>query len=122
VNFELFPPELDLGDRLESGDGCARPIGRHSPARGRIPRTRPRRPLTAAVLAEIRALVQDGLGDVSATLRRLERGARTQLDIQSVTADQLANVLARLVKIERHLELVETPQAPRISRRRPLDS
>ena len=72
------------------------------------------------VLSEIRALVRDGLGDVRLSLRRLERGARTQLGNQSVTADQLERVLVRLVRIERHLELAETPQAPRISRRRPL--
>jgi hypothetical protein len=72
------------------------------------------------VLSQIRALLQDKFGNVSASLRRLEWGARTQLDFQTVTNDQFERMLVRLVKIERHLELVESPQPPRITRRRPL--
>jgi hypothetical protein len=82
-------------------------------------RTRPRRPSTAALLAELRGLVRDGLGDVSATLRRIERGAFTQLQFQSVTADQLERVLVRLVRLERSLGVVEQPEAPRPTRARP---
>jgi hypothetical protein len=83
---------------------------------------RPRRPSTAAVLSEIRSFMRDELGNVSATLRRMERGTRTQLDFQTVTNDQLERVLVRLVKLERAVGVVEQPQTPHIRRRRPLDS
>jgi hypothetical protein len=117
--IDLFA-EFDAGLGRERGNGCAKPIGRRTGTRRRVLHARPRRPSPAAVLSEIRSLLRSEFGNVTVSLRRLERGARTQLDIQSVISDQLANMLTRLVKIERHLELVETPQAPRISRRRPL--
>jgi hypothetical protein len=100
---------------------AARPIGRRTSARRRIPRTGPRRPSTTALLSEIRSLLHHELGNVAASLRRIERGARVQLDIQSVTADQLELVLARLVKLERAVGVVEQPKAPRISRHRLLE-
>ena len=84
-------------------------------------RTRSPRPSTAAVLAEIRSLLRDELGNISATLRRLERGALMHLDFQSVANDQLDRVLVRLVKIERAVGICEQPIAPRISRHRALD-
>jgi len=82
-------------------------------------RTRPRRP--SAILSQIRTLMQDDIGNVTATLRRIERGALTQLQFQEVTNDQLGRVLERLVKIERAVGICEQPQAPRISRRRPTE-
>jgi uncharacterized protein YjbI with pentapeptide repeats len=115
---ELFPG-LDFSSRC-ARSGCVKPVVRRSGSRRRIHRTRPRRPSTMAVLAEIRSLLRDELGDISATLRRLERGALMQLDIQSVTADQLERVLVRLVKLERAVGICEQPVAPRIGRRWPL--
>jgi hypothetical protein len=117
--IDLFA-EFDAGLGRERGNGCAKPIGRRTGTRRRVLHARPRRPSTAAVLAEVRSLLRSEFGNVTVSLRQLERGSHMQLDIQSVTADQLERVLVRLVKIERHVELVESPQAPRISRRRPL--
>jgi hypothetical protein len=68
-------------------------------------RTRPRRP--SAILSQIRTLMQDDIGNVTATLRRIERGALTQLQFQEVTNDQLGRVLERLVKIERAVGICE---------------
>jgi hypothetical protein len=53
VNFELFA-DADLGNRLEPGDGCAKPIGRRTGQIRRRRAVRPRRPSTAAAIAELR--------------------------------------------------------------------
>jgi hypothetical protein len=119
VQADLFS-EFDAGFDHERGAGCIRPIGRRTSTLRRVLRARPRRPSTAAMLGEIRALLQDELGNICVALRRIDRGALTQLQFQEVTNDQLGRVLERLVRIERHLDLVESPEAPRISRRRPL--
>jgi hypothetical protein len=72
------------------------------------------------MLAELRRLLQHELGDVALSLRRIERGARVQLEFQEVTNDVLDRVLVRLVKLERAIGVVEAPKAPRTDRRRPL--
>jgi hypothetical protein len=74
------------------------------------------------VLSEIRSLLRSQFGNVSLSLRRIERGARAQLDVQSVTNNQLERVLIRLVRLERALGVVEQPQTPHVRRRRPSDS
>jgi hypothetical protein len=81
LQTELFP-ELDIGLGRGRGAGCARPIGRRTSQRRRMLRTRPRRPSTPAILSQIRTLMQDDIGNVTATLRRIERGALTQLQFQ----------------------------------------
>ena len=115
----LFP-DVVLDARSPGPDACLAPIGRVRIRRPRI--VRPRRPSTAAVLSEIRSFMRDELGNVSATLRRIEHGTRTQLDFQTVTNDQLERVLVRLVRLERALGVVEQPQTPHVRRRRPLDA
>jgi hypothetical protein len=74
------------------------------------------------VLSAIRSLLRSEFGNVSLSLRLIERGARAQLDVQSVTNDQLERVLIRLVRLERALGVVEQPQTPHVRRRRPSDS
>jgi hypothetical protein len=118
----LFPDGA-LDARSRGPDACVAPIGRYGIGHRRRARSaRPRRPSTAAVLSEIRSFMRDELGNVSATLRRIERGARAQLDVQSVTNDQLERVLIRLVRLERALGVIEQPQTPHVRRRRPSDS
>ena len=120
VNFELFE-DVYLGARPGSGNGCARPLGRvHTPRRRRGPAVRPRRPLTAAMLAERRQLLHAELGNVTLSLRRIGHGARVQLGFQEITNDALERVMMRLVRLERAAGVVEAPQAPRTDRRRPL--
>ena len=74
------------------------------------------------MLSEIRSLLRSEFGNVSLSLRRIERGARAQLDVQSVTNDQLERVLIRLVRLERALAVVEQPHTPHVRRLRPSDS
>ena len=74
------------------------------------------------MLAEVRSLLRSEFGNVSLSLRRIERGARAQLDVQSVTNNQLERVLIRLVRLERALGVVEQPQTPHVRRLRPSDS
>jgi bifunctional non-homologous end joining protein LigD len=71
---DLFP-EFDAGLGRERGSGCAKPIGKRTRPRRRVHRARARRPSTVAILSEVRSLLQDGLGDIAASLRRVERGA-----------------------------------------------
>lgn len=119
--IDLFA-EFDAGLGRERGNGCAKPIGRRTSTRRRALHARPRRLSPAAVLSEIRSLLRSEFGNVSLSLRRIERGARAQLDVQSVTNDQLERVFIRLVRLERALGVVEQPQTPHVRRRRPLDS
>jgi len=119
--IDLFA-EFDAGLGRERGNGCAKPIGRRTGTRLRVLHARPRRPPPAAVLSEIRSLLRSEFGNVSLSLRRIERGARAQLDVQSVTNDQLERVLIRLVRLERALAVVEQPQTPHVRRLRPSDS
>ena len=74
------------------------------------------------MLNEIRSLLRSEFGNVSLRLRRIERRARAQLDVPSVTDDQLERVLIRLARLERALGVVEQPQTPHVRRRRPFDS
>jgi hypothetical protein len=95
--IDLFPL-IELGDRrlVVGGDGCVKPIGRFDRGRRRRHASRPGIP---GQLLELR------------TLRQARRNEH----------ESLPAVLRRVTDIERHLALVETPQMPRLSRRRPLD-
>jgi hypothetical protein len=107
--LELFP-DVDLSAR-PIRTGCAKPIGR---ARARRPRVRRVRPSSVRLLSEIRGLIEHQHAALMGELRVLRQQRRDQYEIP-------AAVLRRLTEIERHLRLVETPVAPRVSRRRPLD-
>jgi hypothetical protein len=74
------------------------------------------------LLAELRRMLHSELGNVTLSLRRLERGSRTQLEFQEITNDALERVMLRLVRLERAAGVVERPTAPRTDRRRPLVS
>ena len=74
------------------------------PGAGRKPQPRPLPPEAVQLLEEIRQALQVQNG----RLQRLERQTERE------------PVLRRLTAIERALNLVEKPQAPRYTRRRPL--
>lgn len=105
---ELFP-NIDLGER-PSERGCAKPIGR---MRARQPKPR-RVPAGILMLGELRRLMVDQHGELIAELRALHQQRRDHGELPAM-------VLRRLVNIERHLGLVETPAAPRVSSRRPVE-
>ena len=95
-------------------DGCAKPIGRRD--RGRRRRhPAPRKPSAiAGQLRELRRLVEAQHEAVMDELRILRQQRRNDGEIP-------ANLLRRIIEIERHLRLVEKPQAPRVSRLRPME-
>jgi hypothetical protein len=66
------------------------------------------------LLSEIRGLIERQHAEVIAELRALRQQCRDEYEIPTA-------LLRRLTEIEHHLGVIETPQTPRINRRRPLD-
>jgi hypothetical protein len=117
---DLFPADIDLGQRHVLNGGCAEPIGRQGRSRRRSYRA-PARPTTLTVLTDIRRLLNSDLAVLrqgEQQIRQGQLGAASQL---SETNDLLQNVLGRLSKLERAAGFVEEPQAPRPSRNRLFD-
>ena len=108
-----FFPDIDLGTRRGSGDSCAKPIGPHAAVRRRCAGPTSRRSPIAHQVAELRRHLDTRLDQVMGELQALRQQRRNAFEMPE-------GILRRLVEIERHLRLVETPAAPRISRRRPL--
>jgi hypothetical protein len=76
--LELFPPDLDLGDRRPI-DGCAKPIGCRGAVSHRAPqRPRVRPPSTALMLRQLRTDLVDELDGLARSLRRIEQQAGEQ--------------------------------------------
>jgi hypothetical protein len=120
--LELFA-DLDLG-RSPPGDGSSvSPIGRRDTTgrRRRQVRVRARRPSTAVVLAELRALMRHEFGNLVVRLRRIERAIGVQGERRTSDSETLNRLLHKLTAVERQLGLIEPPKASRVSRRRPLD-
>jgi hypothetical protein len=110
--LELFP---DLVPSVPAnGDGCTKPIGRRTRARRRGSVPGPRRSPIAGQLLELRRLVEAQHEAVMDELAALRQQRRNDGEIP-------AALLRRVVEIERHLRLVESPAPPRLTRRRPLD-
>jgi hypothetical protein len=113
--LELFP-ELTPSARA-NGDGYTKPIGRRRARRSQVRRARPS---SVGLLVEIRSLLEHQLGGVRLSLQRIERHARNGAESQAAAAEALEGMRLRLTQVERHLGIVEMPETPRVSRRRPL--
>lgn len=115
----LFPDLLIMTP--PSGDACARPIGRRT-ARG--PRQRLRRPpapsRTAMRLAELRTLVTAIGADERMHNRHVARLVARQERVLGDIAEALDQIRKRLVAVERAIGVIESPQAPKPTRRFPL--
>jgi hypothetical protein len=108
---ELFPLDIDLGERAPGRDGCRAPIGR---LRARRPRARAR-PSTAALLLELRRLLEQQHAELMDAIGGFRQQRRNE-------HESLPAVLRRICAIERHLRLTEAPQAPQPSRRHPMEA
>jgi hypothetical protein len=116
---DLFPADIDLGQRRAVNGGCAEPIGRqgHSPRRYRNPSPRP---TTLNVLTDIRRLLNSDLTSLRQGQQQLRQGQLGAASLLSETNDLLQNLLGRVSKLERAAGLLEDPQGPRPARTRRL--
>jgi hypothetical protein len=117
---DLFPTDIDLGQRRVSNGGCAEPIGRQGRSRRRSYRA-PTRPTTLAVLTDIRRLLNSDLPSLRQGQQQLQQGQLGAASLLSETNDLLQHLLGRVSKLERAAGIVEQPQAPRPARNRLFD-
>jgi hypothetical protein len=113
---ELFPG-VDLGGAAVPEGGCLTPIGRRRFRRAARPS---QHPSSLRLLAELRAIVDQRLGDVSLTLKAIERHVQRQSEDQAAATEHLDQLRVRMVALERHAGIRPAPELPRHSRRRPL--
>jgi hypothetical protein len=114
---ELFPG-IDLGSAPREGY-AARPIGRRRSGRSSRPR---QHASSLRMLADLRGILEHGLGDIGLTLKRIERHVQKQSEDQAAAVEALDHMRVRLVALERHAGIRPQPEVPRHSRRRPLSN
>ena len=107
----LFPADIDLGQRRIVNGGCAEPIGKQGRARRRGYRASPR-PTTLNVLTDIRGLLNSDLATLRHGQQQIRQGQSSQAALLSETKDLLQHLLGRVSKLERAAGLVESGQAP----------
>jgi hypothetical protein len=120
VNERRIVPGIDLGAGPTNG-GCSAPIGRCRSRQAEPALRRYRAPsATMQLLAAIRSQLHNGLAGIGLTLRQIESDVARNADTLAELTEVIAHLRVRLTQVEHHLGLVETPEAPRINRRRPL--
>ena len=116
--LELFPPDVDFGDRPATG--AIRLL-----ARRRLPRPHPAlRPYrapsaTLMMLAGIRGQLDAGFRGLGRGLARIDSSLVRNIATTSELVELVERLLVRLTALERAAGLVEKPQTPRPSRRNP---
>jgi hypothetical protein len=116
---DLFPADIDLGQRRVINGGCAEPIGKQDRSRRRGYRSPPR-PTTLNVLVDIRRLLNSDLTSLRQGQQQLRQGQLGAASLLSETNDLLQHLLGRVAKLERAAGLLEDPQGPRPARTRRL--
>jgi hypothetical protein len=100
---DLFPADVDLGQRRTLNGGCSEPIGRQGRARRRSYRTRPAtsRQTSLTVLVDIRRLLNADLVTLRQGQQQIRQGQRAQSSMLSDTNDLLQLLLTRVTQLER---------------------
>jgi len=120
VMNDLFPADIDLGQRRVVNGGCAEPIGKQGRPRRRSYRA-PARPTTLSVLVDIRRTLNSDLTTLRQGQQQIRQGQQLQESQLSSIKDLLQLLLGRVSKLERGAGIVEQPQAPRPNRNRLFD-
>jgi hypothetical protein len=106
---DLFPADIDLGQRRVINGGCAEPIGKQGRPRRRGYRAPPR-PTTLNVLTDIRRVLNSDLATLRQGQQQIRQGQHSQASLLSETNDLLQNLVDRVSKLERAVGLVEQPR------------
>jgi hypothetical protein len=119
---DLFPADVNFGQRRVVNGGCSEPIGKQERSRRRSYGNPSTRPTTLAVLTDIRRLLTADLPTLRHGQNQLRQGQHAQASLLSETNDLLQHMLGRIHKLERAAGLVEEPpQAPRPTRNKLFD-
>jgi hypothetical protein len=120
---DLFPADVDLGQRRSLNGGCAEPIGKQGRSRRRSYRVRSAtsRQTTLTVLVDIRRTLNADLTTLRQGQQQIRQGQHSHASMLSDTNDLVQHLLGRVSKLERAAGIVEQPQAPRPARNRLFD-